>query len=162
MLHGELVKFRPRGRGLANAPRDRLGLHVVSSKTERQPEMGVIARPPGSVPGMGERAVVVLCIGAEPLLDAREPALPDIRAGEHERRQGPGHPAVAVTKRMDHDQVQVRHRGADDRIAAVAGVQAGRQGLHQRRDIGRVRSLVDDLVAALVVDVDGSLAVPAR
>lgn len=69
---------RGRHAGLLDAARYRLGLRVVGSEVECQPQVCVVARLPGAVPGMRQHTVVVIGVGPEPLFDAGELRLADI------------------------------------------------------------------------------------
>ena len=71
-----------------------------------------------------------------------------------ERLQTARHAAVAVTERMDHDEVQVGHGGPDHPGLGLLGADLSHELGDETRDVAGVRTLVHDLPGVLPADVD--------
>ncbi len=139
-----------------------LGLAMVGGQAEPDPGAGV----PFGAPARSAHVLQDLVVGvrvlspAEPLLDGGELGRHQSLAGEHERGQGPGHAPVAVLPRMDLDEVEVGHGGADvDGRVEVALVEPVDELRHQSRNVRLVRCGVGgDQGIVGAGDVDGPVA----
>ena len=121
-------------------------LAVVGRETELDPGQGAVLGRPGALGNLGEHGVVGDGVSAEVLLDADELRRTFTGGGEHERLQAAGHPAVAVTERVDEREVQMRH-GCSHRRRPLAATDLRQRLVHQRLHEFTIGCLVHDFAA---------------
>src|SRR5450756_1532133 len=162
VLGHDLVEQHVRPLGAVPPAPHGLGLKVVRSQVERDPQMRVGVGVPVPASGRREHPVVVLGVAAQPFLDAGELGFGDSLLGQNHGLERARHPAVAVSERVDHRQVQVRHRRLDYWVLVSVVIQVAHELAHEDGHLGRVRTGVDDLLGAVVVHIDVCLPVLAR